>query len=109
MIINKYLFNGKSFQSFKENFKCDYFALEIKFKSIPNALVYDMNKVLENYQIKIIRYIDGSYVKSIFDNDIELAEMTNNILNGYNENEVIFVTKNTKKLDFFEKFFQLFG
>ena len=35
--------------------------------------------------------------------------MAYKILNGYNENEVIFIQKNPKKLAFFEKFFQLFS
>ena len=35
--------------------------------------------------------------------------MTFDILNGCNENEVMVVQKNTKKLGFFEKFFNLFN
>ena len=109
MVIKKYFFNDKSYQSFQENLKCDYLALEIEFKFIPNSIIYDLNKILENYHIKIIRYVDGSYVKNVFNNDIELSEMTHKILTGHNENEVIFMPKNTKKLGFFEKFFQLFS
>ncbi len=109
MIINKYLINDNSYLSLEENLRCDHLALEIHFKSISNNLAYDLNKILENYQIKIIKYIDGSYVKSNFQNDLELSEMSYRILSGYNQNEVIFVTKSTKKLAFFEKFFQLFS
>ena len=64
---------------------------------------------MENYQIKIIKYIDGGYVKNYFGNEVELAEKAHRILNGYNENEVTFVPKSPKKLSFFEKFFQLFS
>ena len=109
MIINKYFFDGKRFESFKENFKCDHIALEIQFKFIPNNIIYDLNKILENYQIKIVRYIDGGYLKNIFNSDKEISEMAHKILNGYNENEISFIAKNTKKLSFFEKFFQLFS
>ena len=109
MIVKKYFFNDKSYQSFQENLKCDHLALEIEFKFIPSSIIYDLNKILQNYQIKIIRYIDGSYVKNTFNNDIELSEMTYKILTGYNENEVTFMPINTKKLGFFEKFFQLFS
>ena len=109
MIINKYFFNNISYQSFQENLKCDHLALEIEFKFISNNIIYDLNKVLENYQIKIVRYIDGSYVKNIINDDLEISEMTHMILTGYNENEVTFTPKNTKKLGFFEKFFQLFS
>jgi hypothetical protein len=109
MIINKYFFNNKSYQSFQENLKCDNIALEIEFKFIPNNIIYDLNKILEKYQIKIIRYIDGDYVKNIFNDELEISEMTHKILNGFNENEVIFTPKNLKKLGFFERFFQLFS
>ena len=109
MIINKYFINNKSYFSFEENLKSGHFALEIQFKSISNSFIHDLNKMLENYQIKIIKYIDGNYVKNFFDKKIELAEMCHKILNGYNENEVSFVPKNPKRLGFFEKFFQLFS
>ena len=36
---------------------------------------------------------------------MKLIEMAHKISNGYNQNEVIFVSKNPKKLNFFEKFF----
>ena len=109
MIINKYFFNDKSYKSLKENLKSDYFALEIEFKSISNSIIYDLNRVLEKYQIKITKFIDGGYVKKIFSKEAELAEMCHRILNGYNSNEVSFLPTTPKKLAFFEKFFQLFS
>ena len=109
MIINKYFIDNKGYLSFEENFKCDYFALEINFKSISTNTIYDLNKILENYQIKIIKYLDGNYVKNFSSKNIELSEMSHRIINGYNENEVLFIQKNPKKLAFFEKFFQLFS
>ena len=109
MIINKYLINDKSYLSFEENLSCSHLALEIQFKSVSKSIIYDLNKILENYQIKITKYIDGKYVKNYFGKELELAEMSHKILNGFNENEVSFVPKNSKKLSFFEKFFQLFS
>ncbi len=109
MMINKYFMNGETYSLFEENLKTDQFGLEINFKSISRNTIYDLNKILENYQIKITKFLDGSYVKANFSKDIELAEMSYKILCGYNQNEVIFVPKSTKKLAFFEKFFQLFS
>ena len=109
MIINKYYFNGKSYSSFDENFKCDYLALEIQFIFVSKNIIYDLNKILENYQIKIIKYLDANYVKNIFDDELELSEMSHKILHGHNLNEVMIVPKNHKKHAFFEKFFQLFS
>ena len=85
------------------------YCLEIEFKFISNSIIYDLNKILEKYQIKIIRYIDGGYVKNYFHDDLEISDMTHKILTGYNENEVTFISKNPKKLGFFERFFQLFS
>ena len=109
MMINKYFMNDEIYSLFKENLKTDHFALEINFKSISRNTINDLNKILENYQIKITKFLDGSYVKANFSKDIEIAEMSYKILCGYNQNEVIFVPKSTKKLAFFEKFFQLFS
>ena len=109
MIVNKYLINDKSYFKFEENLSCRHLALEIQFKSVSKSIIYDLNKILENYQIKITKYIDGKYVKNYFGKELELAEMSHKILNGFNENEVSFVPKNSKKLSFFEKFFQLFS
>ena len=109
MVINKYLINNMSYASFEKNLKGDSFALEIKFHSIPNIIINDLNKILENYQIKITKYLDGAYIKNLFDENKELSFMSHKILNGYNENEISFLSKNPKKLGFFEKFFQLFS
>ena len=109
IIINKSLIDGKICMITKENLKCDQFGLQIQFKSMPNSMVYDLNKVLENFQIKIMKFIDGNYVKNLFDDDLNLTEMSHRILRGYNENEVRFIPKNIKKVGLFEKFFQLFS
>ena len=101
--------NGETYSLFEENLKTDHFGLEINFKSISRNTIDDLNKILENYQIKITKFLDGSYVKANFSKDMEIAEMSYKILCGYNQNEVIFVPKSTKKLAFFEKFFQLFS
>ena len=108
IIIKNYLIDGKNYSYLQDNLECEQLNLEIEFKSISNEIIYNLNKALENYQINIIKYVDGNYIKSFFNNDIEISKMTFDILNGCNENEVMVVQKNTKKLGFFEKFFNLF-
>ena len=110
MIINKYLINDKKFSSIQNKLESDHLGLEIEFKSISTNFIYDINKILENYHIKIIKYVDGNYVKTFFKySNIAVSEMAHKILKGHNENEVMVVPKNIKKLAFFEKFFQLFS
>ena len=58
MIIKNFI-NGNTYSSFDEGLKCDYLGLEIQFKSVSNNIIYDLNKILENYQIKITKYLDG--------------------------------------------------
>ena len=109
MVVSKYLINGKKYNLFEKNLASDSLALEIKFKFISKLLTNDLDRVLENYQIKVSKYIDANYLKKLFGNNIELSEVAHRIIRGYNENEVELAQKHTKKLSFFEKFFQLFG
>ena len=108
IIIKNYLIDGKNYSYLPDNLVCEQLNLEIQFKSISNEIIYNLNKVLKNYQINITNYVDGNYIKNFFNNEIEISKMTFDILNCCNENEVIIVQKNTKKLGFFEKFFNLF-
>ena len=109
IIINNYLIDGKNYFNLQDNLQYDQLNLVIEFKSISNEIMYNLNKLLQNYQINIIKFLDGNYIKSFFNKDIEISEMAFDILNGCNVNEVMVVQKNTKKLGFFEKFFQLFS
>ena len=109
MIVNKYLINGKSYSLLEDDLESDNLALELQFKSVSNNFINDIDNILQKYQIKIVKFLDGGYVKNLFNNDLELSEMCHKILSGYNENEVRFIPKTPKKLPFFEKFFQLFS
>ena len=109
IIINNYLIDGKNYSYIQDNLEYEQLNLVIQFKSISNEIIYNLNKLLQNYQINIIKFLDGNYVKNFFNKDIEISKMAFDILNGCNVNEVIVVQKNTKKLGFFEKFFQLFS
>ena len=47
----------------------DYIFLEVNFISISNNFTFNFNKLLENQQIKIKRYMSGGYIKSFFDKE----------------------------------------
>jgi hypothetical protein len=91
----------------------DYLFLEVNFISIPNNLTFGFDKLLENHQIKIKRYMSGSYIKSFFDKEskesIMLFEIANKLNDGLNKNEVQLISKSKENKGFFEKFFQLFS
>ena len=109
IIINNYFIDGKNYAYLEDNLEYGQLNLVIQFKSISNEIIHNLTKLLQNYQINIIKFIDGNYVKNFFNKDIEISEMAFDILNGCNVNEVMVVQKNPKKLGFFEKFFQLFS
>ena len=110
MLINKYIVNEKSYTSLKDETNSDEIFLEIKLISISNSIVFEIENILKKYQIQVINYFDKEYLKDFFkDEQLEISHMANKILNGINNNEVLLTSKNTKKLGFFEKFFQLFS
>jgi len=96
-----------------DNKNHDYLFLEVNFISIPNNFTFNFDKLLENHQIKIKRYMSGGYIKSFFDKEskesMELLVMANKLNDGLNKNEVQLVSKNKENKGFFEKFFQLFS
>ena len=102
--------NENNFQLNNLNNNDDCLFLEVNFISIPNNLTFYFDKLLENYQIKIRRYMSGNYIKSYFDKDeTDLSMMANKLNNGLNINEVQLVSKSIENRGFFEKFFQLFS
>ena len=96
-----------------DNKNDDYLFLEVNFISIPNNFTFNFDKLLENHQIKIKRYMSAGYIKSFFDKEskesMELLVMANKLNEGLNKNEVQLVSKNKENKGFFEKFFQLFS
>ena len=91
----------------------DYLFLEVNFISIPNKFTFYFDKLLENHQINIKRYMSGDYIKSFFDieskESMELFVMANKLNDGLNKNEVQLISKSKENMGFFEKFFQLFS
>ena len=91
----------------------DYLFLEVNFICISNNFIFNFNKLLENHQIKIKRYMSGDYIKNFFDKEskekMELFVIANKLNDGLNSNEVQLVPKGKENKGFFEKFFQLFS
>ena len=87
--------------------------LFLKFISVSNNFTFNINKLLENHQIKIQRYMSADYIKSFFDKEpkesMELFMIANKLNDGLNKNEVQLVSKVKENKGFFEKFFQFFS
>ena len=110
MLIREYIVGDQSYLSYIDNLNGDSYCLEIQFKSISNEIIFQLDKILEKYQIKISCFLDGEYIKKYFKNEkMELSEMANRIQNGANKNEIKLIPKSAAKIGIFEKFFQLFS
>ena len=96
-----------------DTIKGDYLFLEVNFISIPYQFTYNFDKLLENHQINIKRYMSGDYIKGFFNIEskemMELFVMANKLNDGLNKNEIELISKSKENRGFFEKFFQLFS
>ena len=110
MLLVKYFIDGEENLPFSEGLQGNNLRLEIKFISLSQNICDKLSKLLENYQIKIVRFIDQKYIQDFYEGkQFEFPLMINKIKSGENHNEVNLVPKSNKKKGFFEKFFQLFS
>jgi len=110
MIIDKYIIDGVSYSSLQDQISNDEICLEMKLISIPNLLILEIENILKKYQIQVNNFLDKGYVKDFFlDKQLDISQMAHKLKNGMNNNEVRITSKSSKKLGFFEKFFQLFS
>ena len=110
MIIDKYIIDGVSYSSLQDKISNDEICLEIKLISISNLIILEIENILKKYQIQVNNFLDKGYVKDFFlDKQLDISQMAHKLKNGMNKNEVQITSKSSKKLGFFEKFFQLFS
>ena len=110
ILTNNQLVHDNIETSLIENEDTNSQCLEVSFITISNDLIFNLSKVLQEYQINIPKFIDGKYVKSYFNDDkLELSLATHKLINGFNDNEVLIVPKNTENQGFFERFFNVFS
>ncbi len=110
IFLNNQLVYDNNKNSLIENKDTNHQYLEMSFITISNDLIINLNKVLQEYQIKISKFIDGKYVKNFFkDEEIELSLASHKLINGCNDNEVVIVPKSSENKGFFERFFNFFS
>ncbi len=110
MIVDKYIVNNKSYSKLMKSFNTDQLCMELNFIIMSDNIVLKLDKILEKYQIEIVKYLDLNYIQKLFkEDDHESSIMFHKVKNGHNSNEVILVPKTLKKYGIFEKFFQLFS
>lgn len=110
MVIENYIIDEKNYSFLPLDLKCNFFSLDIKFICLSKDYFKEIEKILKRYQISINNILQLDYVKQFLsDNQNDLYQMSMQIIDGYNENEVLLVPKVTKNKGFFERFFNFFS
>ena len=110
IIIKNYKIDNKDHSSLPKKIRCDNFSIDIKFICIPKDIYDILQKVLKEYQISINRLVCSDYVLDFFPrNEHNIFKNTKYLIDGCNENEVIFTDRSCKSMGFFEKFFKIFS
>ena len=77
---------------------------------LPKKISKSIEDVLSKYQISLNKTLSFDYLNSFLnDKNNNLYIAAQKILDGFNENEVHITNKNSKKLGFFERFFNFFN
>lgn len=110
MIINKFILDGKVHSQLIETSNYDKMCIEIKFICLNKDIVQNLRNILSKYQIFIKDIICFKYLQEFENfNNSNSSIIAQKILNGLNKNEIFYVKKSSKKLNFFEKFFNFFN
>ena len=110
ILIDNYLIDNKFYQELPNNLKCKNFSLDLSFICLPEDLIKNIEKILENYQISINRILSATYIEEYSKKEnLDFFHSMNKIIDGSNINEVMLVQKITKNKGFFEKFFDFFS
>ena len=110
MIIDKYIIDGVVYSSLQDQISNNEICLEIKLILLSNLIIFKIENILKKYQIQVNNYLEKRYLKDFFQyKQLDISQMAHELKNGINNNEVRLTSKSSKKLGFFEKFFQLFS
>ena len=110
MKIDKFYVDGTYFKTLPEEKNCKIFCIEMSYICLPKKILKPIEDVLSKYQISLNKTLSFNYLNSFLnDKNNNLYITAQKILDGFNENEVQITSENSKKLGFFEKFFNFFN
>tara|TARA_B100001057_G_scaffold364647_1_gene367561 strand:+ start:14205 stop:14909 length:705 start_codon:yes stop_codon:yes gene_type:complete len=109
MIIKNYFIDGRKYSYFPKNYKCKSISIDLEFICLSNEFIQNIEKILNSYQISLNRILNSDYVDSLNFNKEDIFRFSTRIIEGYNENEVSIVPKNSDNKGFFERFFNFFN
>lgn len=109
-LIKRYFINDQTYDYFPLNKKADDLIIDLSFLCLSKKFIKELEQILRIYQIRINKIVSADYIENYFENDkLDIFSNCQRIIEGTNQNEVLLITKNQKKLGFFERFFHLFS
>ena len=110
MKIDQFYIDGTYFKTLPKKKNCNNLSIDVSYICLPKKISKTIENVLRKYQISLDRMLSLDYLNSFLDDKNEnLYATAQKILDGLNENEVFIADRNSKKLGFFEKFFNFFN
>ena len=110
MKIDQFYIDGTYFKTLPEKKYCNNLSIDVCYICLPKRISKTIEDVLRKYQISLDRILSLDYLNSFLnDKNENLYAIAQKILDGFNENEVYIADKNSKKLGFFERFFNFFN
>ena len=110
ILINNYNIDNQNYSNRPENLNCNYISLDISFICISNHFLKMLEEVIKRYHISPSKIISAKYIKSLFpERELDFIKSARQLIDGYNQNEVVMTEKISKKQGFFEKFFHFFN
>ena len=106
LIINRFIIGKKSYSSVPNDIKDENVFLEIRFICLKLDAYKKYQEIFAKYQINIKNILNYEYVNSFKNSDQDnLFNISEKLINGSNQNEILFINKTAKNKGFFEKFF----
>ena len=110
VIVDNYLVDNKNYEFMPQKLSCSFFSIDVSFICLSNDFIKLIGDVVKKYQISINKIISLKYMKELFLNeDLDVIKMAKDTIDGYNQNEVVLISKKAKNIGFFEKFFHFFS
>ena len=110
MKIDQFYIDGTYFKTLPKKKNCNNLSIDVSYICLPKKISKTIENVLRKYQISLDRMLSLDYLNSFLDDkNKNLYTTAQKILDGLNENEVFIADRNSKKLGFFEKFFNFFN
>ena len=109
-LIERYYINDQKYDQFPLDKKADNLIVNLNFLCLTKKFIRELEQILRIYQIRINKIVSADYIENYFENDnSDIFSNCQRIIEGTNQNEVLLIAKNQKKLGFFERFFHLFS